>query len=109
MVVTISAIFVISYGAGAILHLLNNQVGSFKLGPYVFPIAHTVFMFNSAVNPYAYALINQRFRKRMKRMICCSVTFSANRLVPVREQQDNEMANNVGTKSSNIAETTSKE
>ena len=27
-------------------------------------------MFNAAVNPFAYALINERFRQKMKEMMC---------------------------------------
>ena len=51
MAVTISAIFVISWGTEAIVHTLDNEVGSTKLGPYVIPIAHTIITFNAAVNP----------------------------------------------------------
>ena len=87
MVVTVSAIFVISWGADIIVHILDNEVGSIKLGPYVIPIAHTIVMFNAAVNPYAYALINERFREKMKRMICCNSTSSTTRL---HRREDNK-------------------
>ena len=100
MVVTVSAIFVISWGADIIVHILDNDVGSIKLGPYVIPIAHTIIMFNSAVNPYAYALINERFREKMKRMICCNSTSSTTRIAVARRQQDIEMADNIGNQSS---------
>ena len=111
MVVTISAIFVICWGTDILLHILDNEVDSIKFGPYVFPIVHTMVMFNSAVNPYAYALINQRFREKMKRMICCNSSSFEKGVyaAPEREPQDIEMGNNIGTQSSNTAETTSTE
>ena len=109
MVVTVSAIFVISWGADIIAHILDNEVGSIKLGPYVIPITHTIIMFNAALNPYAYALINERFREKMKRMICCNSTSSTTRIAPARGQQDIEMADNIGNQSSKNSGRTSTE
>ncbi|CAH3037016.1 unnamed protein product [Porites lobata] len=68
MVVSVSAIFVISWGGDTVLHILEDR--SFKLSPLAIPIAHVVIMFNAAVNPFAYALINERFRQKMKEMMC---------------------------------------
>ena len=59
MVVTVSAIFVICWGTDEVLHVAE-QATSYKFAPVVFSITHTAIMFNSAVNPFAYALINQR-------------------------------------------------
>ena len=66
MAVTVSAIFVISWGTDTLLHILINHAGSIKLSPYAIRISHIIIMFNSAFNPYAYALINQRFRDKIK-------------------------------------------
>ena len=68
MVVSVSAIFVISWGGDTVLHILEDR--SFKLSPLAIPIAHVVIMFNAAINPFAYALINERFRQKMKEMMC---------------------------------------
>ncbi|CAH3193509.1 unnamed protein product, partial [Porites evermanni] len=68
--VTISAILVISWGADGILHLIQEYAGSVKLSPLTTPITHTIMIFNSAVNPFAYALLNQRFRTKVKQMVC---------------------------------------
>ena len=92
--VTISAILVISWGADAILHLVQEYAGSVKLSPLTTPIAHTIMIFNSAVNPFAYALLNQRFRKKMKQMVCprCFGTRVYSVYARQRERQDNEVA-----------------
>ena len=71
MVLTVSAIYGICWGTDLILHLFVD-FGSYNISPAAFAIAHTLIMFNSAVNPFAYALISHRFREKMKGMICCS-------------------------------------
>ena len=88
MVVTVSAIFVICWGTDRILHVLD--MGSYELNPFAIPIGHTMIMFNSAVNPFAYALINQRFREKIKEMICCCSRSASPRV----HAQGVELANN---------------
>ena len=91
MVVAVTVFFGISMGSDATMHILE-MFGSIKLSPVAIPIAHTVIMSNAAVNPFAYALINQRFREKMKRMICRRSAM----VHTEREQraQDIELANN---------------
>ena len=98
MVLTISAILVISWGADGILHLIQEYAGSVKLSPFTTPIAHTIMIFNSAVNPFAYALVNQRFRKEMKQMVCPRSFRTRVYSVSARqrERQDNEVAISTG-------------
>lgn len=95
MVVTVSAILVISWGADVILHLLEEHAaGTVKLSPLAIPIAHTLLMFNSAINPFAYALLNQRFRKKMRQMIL-SRSF-ATRVGAMFERQGEPQDNDTG-------------
>ena len=98
MVVTISTILVISWGTDGILHLIQEYAGSVKLSPLTSPIAHTIIIFNSAVNPFAYALLSQRFRKKMKQMVCPRSfrTRVYSVCVRQRERQDNEVAISTG-------------
>ena len=96
--VTISAILVISWGTDGILHLIQDYAGSVKLSPLTTPIAHTILVFNSAVNPSAYALLNQRFRTKVKQMLCprCFGTRVHSMCPRQRERQDNEVAVSTG-------------
>ena len=98
MVVSISAILVISWGADGILHLIQEYAGTVKLSPFTTPIAHTIMIFNSAVNPFAYALLNQRFRKELKQMVCPRSFRTRVYSVSARqrERQDNEVAISTG-------------
>ena len=79
MVVTVSTIFGICWGTDATLHVLD-EICCYQHSAVAMPIAHTMVMFKSAVNPFAYALINQRFREKMKGMICCRSSSSASRV-----------------------------
>ena len=96
MVVSISAILVISWGADGILHLIHEYAGSVKLSPLATPIAHTIMIFNSAVNPFAYALLNQRFRTKIKQMVCPRSFRVYSVCARQRERQDNEVAISTG-------------
>ncbi|XP_068696278.1 neuropeptide FF receptor 1-like [Montipora foliosa] len=69
MVVAVTVIFSTCWGIESTMHVLVD-VSSIDLGPLASPIAHTMIMFNSAVNPFAYALISQRFRQKIKETIC---------------------------------------
>jgi len=93
MAVTISVIFVLCWAPHSILHTLAD-VGSYKLNPFAIPISHTMLMFNSAVNPFAYALLSHRFREKINGMLCCCPGFRATRIPPERAPQYIEMANN---------------
>ena len=97
MVLTVSAIFGICWNTDAILHCIDI-FGTYKLSPYAIPIAHTMLMFNAAVNPFAYALISQRFRQKIKILLCCCSRSSPARVLPSRKQLGIEMANNISSR-----------
>ena len=73
MLITVSAIFGICWLTNELVFTLW-YVASYKIGPIPFNITSTMILFNSAVNPFAYALLNQQFREKMKRVICFTRT-----------------------------------
>jgi len=85
MVVTVSAIFALCWTSGAVTYLVAFFSPVFDAGDVAYVTQSTVVMFNSAVNPIVYALINQQFSKKIKYMMCCRCRSGIN---PVREEQN---------------------
>ena len=79
MVLIVTVIFGICFGTDVILHVMAG-VACYKLSPVAIPVAHVMIMFNAAVNPFAYALFNQRFRQKMKGVLVCRLRFSSARV-----------------------------
>lgn len=69
MVLSVTVIFGICWNTDATLHLATSY-SSFSASALTFSIVHTMLMFNAAVNPFAYALINRQFRVKIKEMLC---------------------------------------
>ncbi|KAL9958278.1 hypothetical protein ACROYT_G035274 [Oculina patagonica] len=92
MAVTVSVIFGVSWGTMQVLYFLFYFT-SYTLGPVTIALTNTMVLFNSAVNPFVYALLNQQFRRKMKKMIYCTSS-SALRVHPDQDTQDVELATN---------------
>ncbi|KAL9958279.1 hypothetical protein ACROYT_G035276 [Oculina patagonica] len=92
MVVTVSIIFGVSWGTMQVLYFLF-YFASYTLGPVTIAVTNTMVLFNSAVNPFVYALLNQQFRRKMKRMIYCSKS-SAPRVQSDQDTQDTDRTTN---------------
>lgn len=88
MVVAVTVIFAICWGAIQVLYTLKYFT-SYQLSPVV--TANVMALFNSAANPFMYALLNHTFRDKMKKIIRCSIV----RVVPaVAEPQNRDLAIN---------------
>ena len=69
MVLIVSVVFAVCWLTDASNFILSD----FSVVRTSLPIAltNTLILFNSAINPIVYALVNQRFRRKFKSMICC--------------------------------------
>ena len=86
MVITVSSIFGISWGTSSASYVLKHFTAQ-NIGNVA--ITNTMALFNSAVNPFVYALFNQQFREKVKRMMCCTFR-SASRIGVTREIENTE-------------------
>ena len=93
MVVTVSVIFGICWGTNTVVYVLK-YVASYNVGPVPVAIANTMVLFNSAVNPFVYALLNQQFREKIKGMICCTGSLASRVMREPRDNQNIELAYN---------------
>ena len=71
MVVAITVIYGICWGTNEVVYAIEF-IALHHIGHLPMAIANTMVMFNAAVNPFVYALLNQQFRAKMKKMICCT-------------------------------------
>lgn len=73
MVVSVTALFGICWLSDIIAHAVD-AVLSHSIEKDVYTVTHTMVLFSSAANPFVYALINQTFRQKVKRMVCCATS-----------------------------------
>jgi len=71
MVITVSAIFAVCWLADCMTYLLAFYTPKHTVGGVAYVATSAMIQLNSAVNPIVYALVNQRFRQKIKRMVCC--------------------------------------
>lgn len=95
MIVIVTAIFGICWGTDQVIYLLRN-VASINIDLVTIATVNTMVMFNSAVNPFVYALMNQQFREKIKGMILCS-GFMTSRVHHSEGADDTGRANETAT------------
>ncbi|KAL9951082.1 hypothetical protein ACROYT_G043678 [Oculina patagonica] len=72
MVITVTTLFGICWLTDAVAHVVEDSTSYTAIDKVVFTVIHTMVLFNSAANPFVYALINLNFRKKMKEIIFCT-------------------------------------
>ncbi|XP_078346931.1 pyroglutamylated RF-amide peptide receptor-like [Oculina patagonica] len=90
MAVIVTAIFGICWGANTIEYVLR-YLPFVSISPVVSPTVDTMVLFNSAFNPFVYALLSQQFREKMRRVIYCTDCY-VTRIRPTQGPQDLRLA-----------------
>ena len=86
---TVSAIFGICWITGLLIYILS-YLNIYIFGSFTYAISDLLFMFNSAVNPFVYSLLNQRFREKIKGLLCSTC---AGKVCPSTERYSTELPN----------------
>ncbi|XP_074607082.1 QRFP-like peptide receptor [Acropora palmata] len=68
---TVSVIFGVCWLAQSISYVVMFHIRTHVFGNVSYVVCTTMIMVNSAINPFIYALLSQRFRTRIKAMISC--------------------------------------
>ena len=88
-VMTVSAIFGICWITGLLIYILS-YLDIYIFGPFSYAISDLMFMFNSVVNPFVYSLLNERFREKIKELLCSTC---AAKVSPSKERYNTEVPN----------------
>ena len=73
MAIAVSFIFAVSWGAESVEYALRTLT-TLEISFVHIVAVDMMVLFNSAVNPFVYALLNHQFRNNIKRVIWCSGT-----------------------------------
>lgn len=92
MVVTVSAIFGISWGTSSVVYVLKNFNSHNNIGNVA--ITNTMGLVNSAANPFVYALLNRQFREKVKEMMFCAFC-STNEVHATRKTESIELKSGI--------------
>ncbi|XP_078347890.1 galanin receptor 2a-like [Oculina patagonica] len=101
--VTVSIIFSICWLADAIIFLMSYHSTTNSPSDVTWAIAAVMILFNSAVNPFVYALINQRFKEKLKGLFGC-IFRPSNQIDVDREVPDIQQPTNNSTLPTQSAE-----
>lgn len=97
MVVIVSVIFSICWFTDTLMFLLSNYSTANSKSDAIWAIGFIMVLFSSAANPFVYALISQRFREKMRRMLCFRGLRSTMEVHPSNEAPNIQPANSTTT------------
>ena len=76
MVLAVSVIYGLCWMPNQFIYLFNYFIPSQKYGNVIYIVSIVLVSCNSTVNPFIYVFVNQKFRRKVKSLICCSTTCS---------------------------------
>ena len=88
MVLVVSVIYGICWLPNLIIYALNYFSPSQNYGDVTYITSIVVVTCNSTVNPFIYVFVNQRFRSKVKSLLCCGKT-CRNRIGDFSESTNN--------------------
>ena len=93
-VLTVSVIFGVCYMTDSSSYVISTYYPSGAFLPDV--ASSTLILFNSAINPIVYALVNERFRQKLTKMVRCTFWPATNMVHPARDIHDQMMELSIG-------------
>jgi len=81
MVLTVSVIYALCWLPNLTIYALAYLSPSQKYGSVLYITSIVLVTCNSTVNPFIYVFVNQKFREKIKSLVCCGKTCS-NRVEP---------------------------
>lgn len=90
MAVTVSAIFAVCWLTDSISYILSIYTSAHSFSDVTYMATSIMIMFNAAINPIVYALVNKRFREKIKGMMCCDDSTTTNMIHPDGENSGSE-------------------
>ena len=76
MVLTVSVIYGLCWMPNLTIYALNYFSPSQNYGDVTYITSIVLVTCNSTVNPFIYVFVNQKFRVKMKRLLCCGKSWS---------------------------------
>ena len=105
MVLTVSIIYALCWLPNLSVYALAYLSPSQTYGTVLYITSIVLVTCNSAVNPFIYVFVNQKFREKIENLFCCGATCSANRVEPSPAwSQHTNTATNNGQAHPNLAE-----
>lgn len=76
MVLAVSVIYGLCWMPNQFIYLFNYFIPSQNYGNVIYIVSIVFVSCNSTVNPFIYVFVNQKFRRKVKSLICCGTPCS---------------------------------
>ena len=71
MVLAVSVIYGLCWMPNQFIYVFNYFLPSQNYGNVIYIVSIVLVSCNSTVNPFIYVFVNQKFRRKIKSLICC--------------------------------------